>query len=382
MLDDATWERIARYALGECSAAEAVETRAWIEADPERMALAEELIRLADAGPTAIWDARRAWQRFSATMGVHAASPEAAEPAAARQAEHSEPPPAAGEAAVRGELSRHAARRRHASRRRWLVAASVAAMLLASSAVTWRLTRESAPAAMAAAEDLRTVATQPRQTAEVYLSDGTRVVLGPASTLRFPARFRAAREVQLEGEAYFDVADEKRLLPWRKRDFTVRTERAVVRDLGTRFSVRALPGSTSTEVVVAEGAVSLAPATRDAQPRPVADSLILTQADLGRLDADGGLTVVRGVDVAAHHAWLEGRLVFTDTPVAEVVAQFRRWYGVDLRLGDDALAAERLTGAFETASAAEALELLAITLDARLERRDGVVVLHRERRGR
>ncbi len=368
MLDDESWERLTRYALGECSAAEAVETRAWIEADPERAALAEELIRLADAGPTAIWDARRAWQRFSATLDADTVQPI--------------PSRSAAQATPSGVLPYRAARRRSAGRRAWLVAAAAAAVLLASSAVTWRLTRGSAPAAVAAAEDLRTVATQPRQTAEIYLSDGTRVVLGPASTLRFPARFRATREVRLEGEAYFDVAEEKRLLPWRKRDFTVRTERAVARDLGTRFSVRALPGSTSTEDVVAEGAVSLAPAVRDAQGRPVADSLILTQADLGRLDADGGLTVVRGVDVAAHHAWLEGRLVFTDTPVADVLAQFRRWYGIELRLGDDALAGERLTGAFETASAAEALELLAITLDARLERRDGVVVLHRERRGR
>ena len=378
MLDDESWERITRYALGECSAAEAVETRAWIEADPGRAALAEELIRLADAGPTAIWDARRAWQRFSATVGAAAAEPGTA--AAAPSGERAGPAGAA--AAQPGVLPHRAARRWRAGRRAWLVAAATAAVLLASSAVTWRLTRESAPGAVGAAEDLRTVATQPRQTAEVYLSDGTRVVLGPASTLRFPARFRATREVQLEGEAYFDVAEEKRLLPWRKRDFTVRTERAVVRDLGTRFSVRALPGSTSTEVVVAEGAVSLAPATRDERGRPVTNSVILTQADLGRLDADGGLTVVRGVDVAAHHAWLEGRLVFTDTPVADVLAQFRRWYGIELRLGDDALAGERLTGAFETASAAEALELLAITLDVRLERRDGVVILHRERRGR
>src|SRR5690606_4570582 len=155
MLDDESWERIARYALGECSAAEAVETRAWIEADPERAALAEELIRLADAGPTAIWDARRAWQRFSATLDADTVQPI--------------PSRSAAQATPSGVLPYRAARRRRAGRRAWLVAAAAAAVLLASSAVTWRLTRGSAPAAVAAAEDLRTVATQPRQTAEVYL---------------------------------------------------------------------------------------------------------------------------------------------------------------------------------------------------------------------
>src|SRR5690606_41270480 len=153
--------------------------------------------------PLTLHDALPIWS--SATLGAHAVGP-------------------AGDAVPSGVLPHRAARRWRAGRRAWLVAAAAAAVLLASSAVTWRLTRESAPGAVAAAEDLRTVATQPRQTAEIYLSDGTRVVLGPASTLRFPARFRATREVRLEGEAYFDVAEEKRLPSWRTPDFALRTE--------------------------------------------------------------------------------------------------------------------------------------------------------------
>jgi len=349
-----SWQRIVRYALGECTAEEAVETRAWIDADPGRRALAEELIRIADAGPQPIFDSGRAWQRLREEL------------------------PALQPEVVAEPLSLERTHRKR-SGRRMLLAASIASLLLAGSAVVWREMRSIPSSARIAIEDLRTISTQPRQTADVFLADGTRVRLGPSSTIRFAEQFGRTRDVWLEGVAYFEVAEEQRGLLRRERPFAVRTEHGVIRDIGTSFSVRSWPGSGTTDVVVAEGLVALS--QQDLAPRETPDSLLLGAGDMGRLDRTGSLTIERDVDVAALHAWMQDRLVFTDSPITEVIEQFRHWYGIDLQLGDASLSDAHVTATFDLRSATDALELLATILDARTVRTDSAVILyHRSRR--
>lgn len=363
MIDDKSWQRIARYALGECSAEEAVETRAWIDADPARRDLADELVHLVDSGAPPAWNADSAWQRFRATVAQEDSTPIA-------------DPTVIPLSAARRRLRQEQPRRE----RRWIAAAAAAVVLLASSLVTWHYM--AGPGSDVAVEDFRSVATRSGQTTEIYLSDGTRVVLAAASTLRFPERFRGDRSVYLEGEAYFDVAADDRLPFLPERDFTVHTERAVARDLGTRFSVSAYPTSSTTDVVVEQGAVALAAAgDLDGDARD-GEELVLSAGDLGRLDEAGTLTAVRGVDVQSLHGWMGGRLVFTDAPAEQVAAQFERWYGVRLQFADSALAHARLTATFDTDAPDEALDMLAVLLDAGYEREGPVTVLRRNHSGR
>jgi transmembrane sensor len=248
-------------------------------------------------------------------------------------------------------------------------------VLLVSSGIVWRA-KNPASETVVAVQPLRTVSTKRGQTAEVYLSDGTRVTLGAASTLRFPAAFGAARDVLLEGEGYFDVVHDS------LRPFAVHTAHAVARDIGTKFNVRAYPGTAGTEVLVAEGAVALAAASHPSPTPPVTERLVLTRADLGRLDPNGGLTVVRGVDVDAYLGWMHGRLVFADAPITEVLPRLGEWYDVELRLADSSLADARVTATLEADASSEALALVAAALDARIERHGRTVVLHRKRPGR
>ncbi len=357
MIDHESWQRIARYALGECTAEEAVTTRAWIDADPTRRAVADELIQIADASPTPIFDSAHAWQQLRGTLTEQEAAPPRVQP-------------------LRVTPFQQPLRRG----RQWLLAASIAFAVLATSVVTFQLLRSPSSPEVVALEQLRTITTQQRQTAEVYLNDGTRVRLGPASTIRFAERFGKTRDVWLEGVAYFEVAEEERGWLRRERPFAVRTSHGIVRDIGTSFAVRAYEGSTTTEVVVAEGAVALAPPARDVPARAVADSLLLSAGDLGRLDARGSLTIERGIDVAAYLAWMQGRLVFTNAPIAEVLTQFQHWYGLDIQLGERALADARVTATFDVRSPNNAINLLTAVLDARTVRSGNTLILHRNRR--
>ena len=96
------------------------------------------------------------------------------------------------------------------------------------------------------------VAAEAKNHSEVVLSDGTRVTLNASSRLRYPTSFDgSAREVWLDGEAYFDVSRDPR------KPFVVHTERQSVRVLGTSFNVMAYDGDTFNTVTLLSGAVRL-----------------------------------------------------------------------------------------------------------------------------
>ncbi len=364
-MDAESWNRITRYALGECTASEAIHTRAWIEQDPERKALAEELIRLADAGPTSLWNARAAWQRFSTPVEQErpAVERQAAEPSTRRVSR----PLFVG--AAGGSIG--------GGRRWWIGMAAAAAVILGVfTELVWHPGRRPEQVAAVPAP-LRAAVTKRGQTADIYLADGTHVFLGAASTLRFPTTFAATRDVSLEGDAYFDVVHDA------ARPFSVHTAHAIARDIGTKFGVRAYPGTAATEVVVAEGAVALKRATQPTAASPTstasrasADSLLLTQADLGRLTPNGELALTHRVDVERYLAWMQGRLEFANTPMRDALPQLSRWYDVELRLGDPSLADARLTASLQIESLSEAVKLIAAALDARAERHGRIVTLY------
>ena len=187
----------------------------------------------------------------------------------------------------------------------------------------------------------------------VRLADGTDIMLGPAS--RIAAR---GREVELQGEAFFRVVHDA------ARPFTVRAGNAVIRDVGTEFSVHD-DGDNHVRVVVSQGAVQLS---------DVRSSVLLSRGDVGVLE-DGALAAERGVATAEDLAWTTGKLVFRDAPIAEVTADLKRWYGVELRVTDSALLRRHFTGSFTTEPASRVLDVLALALGARADRRGDTVYI-------
>jgi transmembrane sensor len=242
---------------------------------------------------------------------------------------------------------------------RWGVAAlraAAAVLVLLACGLLWRAPRvaEAPAASYATAEGARR---------ELRLPDGSRVQLGPASTLLVAAGFGgSSREMELRGEAYFEVADDD------DRPFIVRTADAVVRDLGTAFAVRA-GGAEGTRVVVTSGIVTLAP------PAGAADTL--RAGDRGGIAEGARVVVERGAATAADVAWTRGELVFRDTPLDEVAAEVRRWYGVTVTVADPALARRRITATFHaTDSAGDVLRVVAAAAggEVRLRGKDATIV--------
>ncbi|MEO8334978.1 MAG: FecR domain-containing protein [bacterium] len=339
--EDDYWLLLDRYLAGEASVAEAETVRAWLAADPARADVLGDLRRireLAARRPPAR-DVDEAWN-------------------AVARATHIAPP-----------------RRRHTPRTipvvrseapRWLVAAAV---VLVCGGAAWAIeTRTS----VRASEPLVTAPAAPRiyttergQRAEVRLVDGTRVTLAPASRLVVPADFDIAhRDVTLVGRAMLIVVHNER------KPFTVHARGAVARDVGTQFEVRAYPEDADVVVVVTEGSVQL----RDSSAA-VASAMIMTPGSVGRVRAGGETTVAHGIDTSRLVSWTDGTLEFRDTPVGDALAELGRWYDVDVRIADPALESRRVTATLRDQALPEILDLFAIGLGARVERRGREVVL-------
>lgn len=256
------------------------------------------------------------------------------------------------------------------ARRGWPLAVKVAAALVLMAAGGglavrgFRSTR-----APAATGDTRVVSTQRGQQATLRLPDGTRVMLGVASALRYPAAFgRNGREVAVDGEAYFEVEHNDR------QPLVVRAGDVVATDVGTAFSVRAYQEDGHAQVVVREGRVAL----RGAAPHRSGahdGSVTLTAGQLGRLSQTGE-PVMRAADTAAAFAWMQGWLVFDGTPLRDALPQLSRWYDLEFRLADSSLGRIPLAARLSNQPTPDALAFLAASLGLRHVRQGNLVTFY------
>ena len=271
---------------------------------------------------------------------------------------HDTPPPTSVDAAwIQAVKTLGLGRKSRVLRRLLMVALATAAVLIAVIGGGRVLRR---------APQWKEYATAPAQRMVIRLQDGTQVTIAPKSRVRYTADFgRAHRDLYLDGEAYFQVA------PDFQRPLRVHTAGSVTEDLGTAFVVTAYADQVATEVVVTEGRVSLSRA------ETTSPAVVLGLRDLGRLEATGRATVRRGVDVDRYLAWTKGVLAFDGRPLSEVMPALERWYNVEIRLSDSALAARRLTATFQNEPIDLVLKRIALTLGMRVERGDGSVFLLR-----
>jgi transmembrane sensor len=74
-------------------------------------------------------------------------------------------------------------------------------------------------------------------------------------------------------------------------------------------------------------------------------------------------------------AWTRGQLAYRDAPLAEVQADLRRWYGIELQVADAVLAQRTLTASFRGDSAAQVIQVIALALGADVVQRGDTILL-------
>ena len=342
--DPADWEAIARYFAGESTPDEAAAVRRWLEANPVD---ASALRSLNDA----------------TALLPNATPPGLDVEAALRRVSERRDAPDIPADVIPIDSRRPAARtpaRATVPARRWQPAAlraAAAAVVLIGGGLWWHSTQT------AGYTTPQTFATNVGSRDSVRLADGTRVLLAPESRLTVAMGYgNKVREVELTGEAYFDVRHDA------ARPFVVHAGGADIRDLGTTFTVRST-ADQGVRVAVTSGSVSLAPA----QSAPNA-GVVLRPGDAGTLATDGRTLVERGGTTEPDTAWTSGRLVFREAPLSIVRSELRRWYGIDLVI-DSSLAARHLSMTFDGESADRVLEVIALSLGAEVQRQGNTAVI-------
>jgi transmembrane sensor len=340
--DDAPWEALARYFVGESTPEEIVAVRRWLEDHP------------ADAAALSFL------QDKTADL-VHATPPDLDVEAALRRVSERRDAAAVIPIDTRRAASRTPPRTTVPARRwpRFAVPAAAAATLVIGATFYWHSLQNAGYRVPSAAQ---TFTTTVGKRDSVRLSDGTHVLLAPESRLTVAMGYgEKVREVELTGEAYFDVHHDA------ERPFVVHAGGADIRDLGTTFTVRTT-GDQAVRVAVTSGSVSLA----SAAVVPNA-AIVLRPGDAGTLAA-GKTFVDRGGAAEPDTAWMNGRLVFREAPLTTVTSELRRWYGIDLRI-DSSFASRHLSMTFDRETPDRVLEVIALSLGGEVERQGNTAII-------
>jgi len=209
----------------------------------------------------------------------------------------------------------------------------------------------------------REFATGPGETEMVRLADGTVIRLGPDSRLTTWAD-PSARAATLRGQAFFAVATDE------TRPFTIVTDAGTARVLGTRFHLAA--HTDELAVTVVEGRVVLAGPDHEVQ-----------------VGAGQATSLLRGVPSPIEAAvpietvadWMDGFLIFHDTPLDAAMNEVEQHYGAEVVVGDAALLDRTLTMWFDSKSLSEVMTVVCAAIDARCSIDAGVVRIESADRG-
>ncbi|HEX9511263.1 MAG TPA: FecR domain-containing protein [Puia sp.] len=151
---------------------------------------------------------------------------------------------------------------------------------------------------------------------QVVLPDGSKVWLNNASSLRYPVAFTGrVREVELKGEAYFEIARNA------AQPFKVRVGTMLVDVLGTSFNIAAYEDESHVKTTLLTGGVRVSEGTANALLKP---------GEQVQVNAAGEFSAPQEVDADGVIAWKNGLFHFERADIRTVMKMLARWYDVDI----------------------------------------------------
>jgi len=184
------------------------------------------------------------------------------------------------------------------------------------------------------------------------LPDGTIGMLNSGSYLSYSLPFNNNREVNLEGEAWFEVSRDE------NHPFEIGTGNSTVKVLGTSFNVSAYPEENYVEVVLQQGKVEFQDNKGDE---------MVTMLPSERLVFQNGNISKSVTDPAKYNGWTEGKLVFRGDPMAEVARRIERWYNVKICLADQEIEKYSFRATFEDDKLEDVIRFLSLTSPIRYQ---------------
>lgn len=350
MSENVPWKKLGKYFTDNCTPKERKEIEQWIQANPSRKRLINELEGIWEQSATdEEWDVDEGWDELSKKLSDSGESP-------LRLVESP------------FEEFRRIDREKKQSRR-WSfgirVAAAVAVLAVFVLSVVFYMD-QAADQQESAALAMQEVVTQKGQRSQFKLSDGTQVWLNGDSRMKIPSRFTTnIREVYLEGEAFFAVK------PNPEKPFIIHAGESLTRVLGTQFNLQAYPDE-AVQIVVKEGKVAFG------NEREEQESAELVKNQMGVLNR-GQLAGISNVESIKHYTgWTDGQLIFKDTPLNNAVKRLERWFDIDIKLNDPSLESRTITGRFKEESMTEILNIIALSVGMSYEKDKNTITFYKK----
>lgn len=173
---------------------------------------------------------------------------------------------------------------------------------------------------------------------ELTLSDGTHVWLNAGTKFKYPQYFVSSlnkRVVELEGEAFFDVTENK------EKPFIVKTLDINVKVLGTKFNVSAYKEDAEVKTVLVEGSVNVLD-SKDSN-----NNQIIAPNQLISFDKKTNHLNTSNVNVDSYVSWIYNKLLFVNEPFEDIIKKIERSYGVRIYNENKDLNAMRFYGEFD-----------------------------------
>jgi len=345
------WNKILRYLSGDCTPEEEIEITEWMSSSPENeefMIFLETIWQMEPTDQKKI-DEIAAWERFNRRFQIDETE---GEPGYGKKSE--QPIFTFGKPVKLKSLN-------------WISLAGVAASLLVALLISFQIFNISEEAENVAAFneiEYREIQTERGERSKITLSDGSIIHLNGESHLKIPHTLSRTElnRVYLEGEAFFEIIRNERVT------FQVITDETVTTVLGTRFNVRNYREDDEVTVVVADGRVSFGYLNGSST-----EPAILTKNQKGVIGNGAAPRITEVKDLSVYHGWIDGKLIFEQEPLSQMINKLERWFGIDIELvnANNEIAGKQLTATFsERQPVEDIMQSISLALDLSIDRSD------------
>ncbi len=188
---------------------------------------------------------------------------------------------------------------------------------------------------------------------QTVLPDGSVIFLNSGSHIKYSIDGeKGAREVFLNGEAYFEVEKNK------KRPFIVHTPFYNVNVTGTHFNVKAYDNDNKIVTTLESGQIII----KSNDNYKLADNIILKPGEQIIFDRNSRNLTVKQVNTKWFTSWKDNKLIFVNMNMKEFITILERKYGVDIKVKNNSILNLHVDFTIKNESIVEILNIIEKTL--------------------
>lgn len=212
------------------------------------------------------------------------------------------------------------------------------------------------------------IATSIGEKEEVILSDGTKVIVNANSVLSYPASFAGnTREVMLKGEAFFEVTENK------EKPFIVNTNEGMdIKVLGTVFNVKSYPEDKKVETTLVSGKVQVV-------ERKDNKTVLLYPSQRATYNKTDDRLIIDKVETDHLISWKDGRLIYDETPLKDVIKDLERVYDVTFLVDSKELLEYKFKGVFDNLTITQVLSLFELSSPIQCTLKENYVIIDKQK---